>query len=593
VTELLTPVGVHLALFLPYVVISLVSPDAVRESKVLAQGMASALVLLGLAFDTLPDERERERFRLPRLLAVAALGAAAFAAASGIRGLLSWTDPLVLVPVGTAAALFAAGASRRGTAIGERAFVVLAFAGALTGLLAGLQRTAGVFLLPIDYADARYRTAALLGSPGDVGAALVLPAVVLAAGVMDGARSRASRALRLAGLGLVLLGLASAEALTSLAAVAVGIVAFSAFDLRRRGPVLAGLAIAGLLALLAVGATTRFGRVVHLIGKGFISEAVTERDIGVRASVEMLRSRPLLGEGPGNFSNAFIRARLQAERRVGRRLVHSSTSAHFENAHNEWLTFAAECGIPAALLATVAAGSLLFHLARKRSDTLFGLLASLAVLGMASFPSRLAVVAGPGALVLGLAFRSVTRETSPARPPTVARRWKTPGLAVAALLLTTLAAARGMAVLRQAEGEATLRAAASAPPADRPYLLELARTALRQSVALRSRFAAAWLALGSTYRLDRNLEAARAALETSVALEERAETDLNLGRVEIETGNREAAMALFRRAIWILPRLRLSLPPEVDGFALDRELIAVETELARGGSPPPLRPLRP
>ena len=592
-TELLAPVGVHLALFLPYVVISLVSPDAVRESKVLAQGLASALVLLGLAFDTLANGRGSERVRLPRLLAVTSLGAAAFVAASVIRGLFSWTDPLVLAPLGTAAALFAIGASRRGAAIGSRAFVVLAFAGALTGLLAALQRMAGIFLLPIEGADVRYRTVALLGSPGDVGAALVLPAVILAAGLMDVASSRASRALHLAGLGLVLMGLASAETLTSLAAVVVGIAAFSAFELRRRGPVLAGLAVAGLLALLAVGATARFGEIAEFLRQKSISKAVTERDIGFRASVEMLRARPLLGEGPGNFSNAFIPARLRAEQRVGRRLVHSSTSAHFENAHNEWLTFAAECGLPAALLASVAVGSLLLYLARRRSDTLFSLLVSLAVLGFASFPSRLAVVAGPGALVLGLAFRSVIEETSPAPAPTVNRRWKAIGLAAVALLLASLATARGLAVLRQAEGEAALQAAAVAPLADRPYLLELARTALRQSVSLRSRFATAWLALGSTYRLDRNLEAAHAALETSLALEERAETDLNLGRVEFETGNHEAAMALFRRAIWILPRLRLSLPPEVDGHELEREVGAVEAELPRGGSPPPLRPLRP
>ncbi len=590
-TELLAPVGVHLALFLPYVVISLVSPDAIRESKVLVQGLAAALVLLGLAFDTLPDGRRLERVRLPRLLTIASLGAAALVVASGIRGLFSWTDPLVLVPVGAAATLFAVGASRRGAAVGSRAFVVLSFAGALTGLLAVVQRTAGVFLLPMDAVEARYRAAGLLGSPGDVGAALVLPAVILAAGLMDGASSRANRALHLAGLGFVLLGLASAEALTPLAAVVVGIVAFSAFDLRRRGPMLAGLAVAGLLALLAVGATARFGRVAELLRQESISKAVTERDIGVRASMEMLRARPLLGEGPGNFSNAFIPSRLRAEQRIGHRLIHSSTSAHFENAHNEWLTFAAECGLPAALFALVAAGSLLVHLVRKRSDTLFSLLVSLAVLGLASFPSRLAVVAGPSALVLGLAFRSVAEETSPT--PVVARRWRAIGLAAGALLLATLAATRGLAVLRQAEGEAALHTAADAPSADRPYLLELARTALRQSVTLRSRFATAWLALGSAYRLDRNLEAADTALETSLALEERAETDLNLGRVESETGNHEEAMALFRRAVWILPRLRLSLPPEVDGPAMERELKAMEAELPSGGSPPALRPLRP
>ncbi len=590
-TELLAPVGVQLALFLPYFVISLASPDTIRESKVLVQGLAAALALAGLAFDSLPGGRPRERIALPRLLSVASFGAAAFVAASGFRGLFSWTDPLVAVPIGAAAVLFAVGASRLGPDIAGRAFAVLAFGGALTGLLALLQRTAGLFLLPIEAGGgARYRAAALLGSPGDVGAALVLPAVVLAAGLMEPARSRANRVLHLAGLGAVLLGIASAEALAPLAAVAAGIVALAAFDLRRRGPVLAGLAVAGLLAMIAVGATARLFEVARLLRTDSMSRVVTERDIGFRASLEMIRDRPLLGEGPGNFSNAFVPARIRAEERIGHRLVHSSPSAHFENAHNEFLTFAAECGLPAALLAALAAASLLVHLARKRSDTLFCLLLSLAVLGLASFPSRLAVVAGPGAFVLGLAFRSAARRTSAA--PDRGRWGKSLGLAAGALLLAALTAARGMAVLRQAEGEAALHAAA-ASPSQRPFLLDRARRALSDSVAYRSRCSTAWLALGSTYRLDRNPEAARAALQTSLTLEERAETDLNLGRLEFDAGNREAAMALFRRALWILPRLSAALPAGVDGEALAVELGAAAETLSRGGSPPPLRPLHP
>ena len=589
-TELLAPVGVHLALLLPYLVISMASPDSIRESKVLVQGLAAAIALAGLAFDSLPDGRRPERLDVPRFLLATSLGSAAFVAASCVRGLFSWTDPLVLVPVGAAAALFAIGVSRQGKDIAGPAFAVLGFAGAFTGILALLQRKAGLFVLPIDAEGARYRAAALIGSPGDVGAALVLPSIVLAAGLMDASRSRTSRALHLAGLGAVLLGIASTEALTPLIAIAAGIVALSAFDLRRRLPILAALAGAGLLAMVAVGATARLGEVAALIRHDSVSKVVTERDIGFLASLEMVRSRPVLGEGPGNFSNAFIPARIRAEERVRRRLFHSSGSAHFENAHNEWLTFAAECGLPAACLATVAAAALLFHLARRRSDTLFCLVLSLAVLGLASFPSRLAVVAGPAAFILGLAFHAIATP-APAGPGT-GRFGKSIGLAAAALLLAALAAARGLAVVRQGEGEAALRAAA-ASPSERPYLLDRARRALVTSVAFRGRCATAWLALGSTYRLDRNLQAARRAFQTSLSLEERAETDLNLGRLEFESGNREVAMDLFRRAVWILPWLGSALPSGVDREALVAETKAIEAALPGGASPPPLRSLLP
>ena len=84
---------------------------------------------------------------------------------------------------------------------------------------------------------------------------------------------------------------------------------------------------------------------------GNVAAATTQRDIGILAAREMIRARPLVGVGPGGFSNAFVPARIAAEERVSRRLVHLSDSAHFDNAHSEPLTLAAECGLPAAAAA--------------------------------------------------------------------------------------------------------------------------------------------------------------------------------------------------------------------------------------------------
>ena len=593
----LVPAGVILALVLPFVVFSTASSDALRESKVFAQAIGSSLALFGLAaagawgFER--DESRRGTARLAPFALAAALLLALASAAANARVV----DPLVLGAVLSPLALLAAGASRCGTVVAARAATAVCLAGALSGLLAGAQRWLGVLRMPLEAPQPRFFAAGLVGNPGDLAMALVVPAVLLFATAADPLRPPRLRALAAAGLAATLLGMLATEAVSPVLAFGAGAFVHVLLAPRRRAPALAVLLVVGVLLALSGGARRAVDKAAQL-RRGDFASATTQRDIGLLAALEMIRSRPLVGIGPGAFSNAFVPARIAAEERSGRRLVHRSGSAHFDNAHSEPLTLAAECGIPAA--AAAAAGLLLLGAgllgARRMSgagtspatDALIAALAAGFVLALGGFPLRLPVASGPLAFLLGLGWRRAAPGRTAAAPlPAAARA----GFAAAGAALLAIAIVRSAAVSSQADGEALLRDAASAPEDAGPVreeLLSASKARLKRAVALRPRDATALLALGSVSWLEKDLDLARSLYARSLALEERAESDLNLGRVELALGRPDASDALFRRAVWILPRLADDLPPGVDRVRIAGEIDAAAAGLARGGRAPGL-----
>jgi tetratricopeptide (TPR) repeat protein len=348
-----------------------------------------------------------------------------------------------------------------------------------------------------------------------------------------------------------------------------------------------------MIALLAAAGVVQ--RAGEKLASGDVATLTTQRDIGVLAALESIRSRPLLGVGPGGFASDFVRARLAAEERVDRRLVHRSGSAHFDNAHCDPLTAAAEAGTPAALALAAALGALLAGLLaasrRERTSPAGGLvpaeallscLAAILVLSLANFPIQIVPVAGPFAFLAGLSF---ARAGGGLAPRTGAAR---AGLAALALLLaaggvTRLAAGRALA-----RAETALKAAPAATGAGRAGLLDGALGDARRAVALRPRHGRSHLALGSALAARGDVAGAVAAMERSVVLEERAETLLNLGRLAVARGDLDAARPLFLRAVWILPRLGAAIPPAGDPDAVVAATRALEATLAEGGAPPPL-----
>ncbi len=582
--------GILAALVLPFLVFSAASSDALRESKGLVQALGASLALLGLARGgrlPAPGRGRAARFVLFGLSAALALALLSAAANANV------VDPLTAAAVLSPLALFFLGASAAGAGVAPAAVTALMAAGAFTGALAALQRWAGLFRMPLDVPEPRFLAAGLIGNAGDVGMALVLPALLLFA---TAATPGAARTRALASLGLLcaLLGLLATESVGPALAFGAGALLYVALDLPRRRLALMALLAAGLLAG-TTGAGQRALVKLDQLRTGDVAAATTQRDIGFLAAREMVRARPVLGAGPGAFSNRFVPARLAAEERTGRRLVHRSGSAHFDNAHCDPVTLAAEAGVPAACAACVAVLALFSGLFSRRreeagspcpsADLLLASLLGVAFLALGDFPLRIAVASGPAAFLAGLAVLRI--DPGSGSPPSRGTR---AAVGTCALLLAALAAVRSFATLEQAAGESFLRDAASAPleaAPERAELLSAADARLARAVTLRPRAATAVLAWGSVQSLKGERERAYALYARSVRLEERAESDLNLGRAAAALGRAEEARALFARCVWIQPRLLDAVPPE-ERDAAAAAVSKAEEGLGHGGRVPPL-----
>ena len=587
--ELLAPIGTLVALSLPYFVLVLASAGATRDAKLAAESAGALLVLLGLAFGSRPSDARPAWNPAARRTAFALAAALALFLASFVSGLLHDRDPLDALPLIPALTLLAWGATAGGGATARRALSLLVGCGAVTGILATLQRFAGLLRLPVEAPEPRFYATAWIGNPGDVGAALVLPALIAASSLARGERRLASGAALVA----CFAGLASAGTLAPLIAFASGAALLVALDFRRRllPAVVAGAAAVTLLAVAGVAS-----RAAEKLASGDIAKLTTQRDIGVLAALETIRAHPFLGEGPGSFASDFVRARLAAEERTGRRLVHHSSSAHFDNAHCDPLTVAAEVGIPAALALMAALGALLvglFGAVRREgqrptgdlvpAETLLPALAAILVLSLANFPIQIVPVSGPFALLAGLALARIGGPVAPPLRPAAKA-----GLVLVAILLAAGATVRLGSGLALARAESELRAASVTTGSERRDLATSALAHARLAVALRPRLATAHLALGSARASLGDVDGAVAAMGRSLALEERAETLLNLGLLSLARGDGTTARDFFVRAVWLLPKLASAIPPLGDPDAVVAETKRLEANLASGGLPPPL-----
>jgi O-antigen ligase len=586
--ELLAPLGALLAVALPFFVLSLASAETTREAKLAAQAGGAVLVLAGLAL-TPPSEAPASPSGISRFVRRSLLAALTLFVASFAVGLVSGRDPLDALPLLSALALAAWGATRAGESASGRSLDLLVVCGAATGVLAALQRFAGLLRLPVEAPEPRFFATALIGNPGDVGAALVIPALLAASWLAEGRRRFAS-ALALA---CCVSGLAAAATLAPLAAFVAGAAVLVSFDLRRR--LVPALAAAAATVVLLAG-TGVLRRAAEKVASGDVTTLTTQRDIGVLAALETIRSRPLLGTGPGGVASDFVRARLAAEERTGRRLVHLSPSAHFDNAHSDPLTVAAEAGLPAALAFAATLVGLLAALTRaarrektsaKRgllpAEALLASLAAILVLSLANFPIQIVPVSGPFALLAGL---SLSRAGGTLAPPE--GRGARTAVAAAALLLFVGAALRFTAARSLGRAETALSVASSAGGGERRAILDAALEEAARSVSLRPRHAPSLLALGSARAAGGELDLAVEAMEQSLSIEERAETLLNLGRLALARRDPDAAHPLFVRAVWILPRLLAAIPADGDPQRVFAETARLEAALPSGGAPPPL-----
>jgi O-antigen ligase len=286
---------------------------------------------------------------------------------------------------------------------------------AASGLL-GLAQATGLFqpfgLAAGAVTDAvRQEVIGFAGNPGDLGASLVLPALVAQARLARGLRPWPLAAALICGLGVI-----ATQTLAATLALAVGTALLWVPRLGRpqRWIAAAALALALLAPLGFAGVRERVAEKVGDVAHGDWNALLSGRLDGWRAATWMLAAHPWTGVGVGAYRAEFVETKTALLAR-GVEFFEQQPFPVFANAHSDPLEAAAETG--AAGL--VALGWLLASLASRlrstgEADTPLALAgcAALALLALTGFPFRLAVVGYP-ALVF-LTWVMVPRESEEA-----------------------------------------------------------------------------------------------------------------------------------------------------------------------------------
>lgn len=592
----------------------------------------------------------RDAFALPKLMLAGWLGLAtvlalALAAALGKGGGEGepgmWSHParrpalMVVLPLLAAAALSWAFTGHRAHAAGAMAdlaiagVVLLAWTAGLSSRrlgrpLAGLLVPAALLALVavlqfhgfhvFGFAGGeegtRMGVTSLAGNPGHLGGFLALALVVAQAVLPRLAGWR--RAAAVAALVLGAYGVAASLTLTSVLALVVGsaVVWWTLLPPGRAGLALAGVAVAGLVLVLAVTPLReRVQTVVTAGGDGQLNALLSGRLDGWRGALWMFETDPLTGVGPGAYVSEFNEAKL-ALLDQGVPFYRQHVSPTFSNAHQELLEVAAEWGVPGLAAALWAFWVLLAAVRRlgrearearngppertvaARSDAALGRggLVVLLILAFVHFPFRIAITAYPALLWAAWLLRRATEvgigsaatgsrgptsrekaagEEAPGqgRPGGLGRAlaWGVVLLLVAALGLQTLRARnllRASRILNTAE-QVTLQLAArgQVPPTILWRNLEM----LRQAEELAPASVGVLVAQGGQHLLLQRPDEAARQYRRALELEPRPETWFNLGRAQWALEEREAAVESWVTASRLDSKLLRQVPAEARG----------------------------
>lgn len=269
--------------------------------------------------------------------------------------------------------------------------------------------------------SARLAVTSLAGNAGELGAYLLLPALVAQW------RLRADpgrRPLWIAALALLVYGQIASQTLTALAALVAGSAVFwlLAVPARRRGLVVGGALVATLVvALAAPPVRNRLATISDGLTVGRVNAALSGRLDGWRVAGHLFAAHPVAGVGLGGFAPEFAPARLALQDQ-GVQFYPGHKQAFFANAHNEYLEWAAEAGLLGLAALVFALGSLLRRLGGLPTaghERAFGMaaLVSLALLALAYFPFRLALLAYPILLLVAWLMRAATEPAAAERTP--------------------------------------------------------------------------------------------------------------------------------------------------------------------------------
>jgi O-antigen ligase len=202
--------------------------------------------------------------------------------------------------------------------------------------------------------DPRLAITATAGNPGDLGAYLVLPCLLLQWQLARASLGRGSgrparpRLGHLLALGLCVYCVALTQTLAAIAAAGVGSLVLWALVMpRRRSFALLGGGLACALLLVALVPPLRMRAAAKLAQarQGDWNAVLTGRLDGWRAAAWMLREQPVAGVGQGAFRAEFVPAKVALLDR-GVRFYSGPQQGMFANAHNELLEVGADLGVP-------------------------------------------------------------------------------------------------------------------------------------------------------------------------------------------------------------------------------------------------------
>jgi hypothetical protein len=432
----------------------------------------------------------------------------------------------------------------------------------------------------------RQAVTSLAGNPGDLGAYLVLPALLAEEALRR--RWREGRAAASAGfwgtavaLAVCVYALLLSQTLAALAALLAGSLVLWGSRLTSRGRRRAGAALgAGVVATLLLMAAVAPLRVrvvtkARQAAAGDWNSVLTGRLDGWRAALWMLGRHPLTGVGHGAYLPEFVPAKLALLDR-GVRFFPDRTLSVFANAHDELLTAAAEWGVPGLLALGWGIWVLLAELRRlppERRPLAGAGTAALAVLALVDFPFHVALVAYPALLFLSWALRPAAPSAEEggveegAGSPLPRAAW-----ALLPLLLVLALAGQGVRWYRLSRAGSLLgtvqRMSVALVHAGQspPEVVAQNLAALREAAALDPREVGVPVARGGQYLFFlARPEEAELAYREALRLEPHPEAYMGLGKAQWMAGRRDEAGASLTTAVRLQPSLARELPADFAG----------------------------
>jgi len=443
---------------------------------------------------------------------------------------------------------------------------------------------AAIFLLqrfeiwnPITFTDdiaPHFRYTALIGNPDDAASFFVAPTVVAIAFIASTRGWR--RAVAAIALTLLVAALVTGR-LTGIVAATAGAAAFFIIRYRKRGiaAVAALIAIVIVVGLAWAPLRTRVGQIVGQIRAGDYAEATSGRVTPFLAAAAMTKDHMITGVGPSCFAWEYFPYKARIERRFPQLASAWAHSFVFRDVHNDHLELLAECGVIGYAL--VLAAIIAIVRATWRGENAFAAMAilplaiSLAVLCLAHFPLHLSAPA-----LMFVYFGALMWGSSGGQAPSPVRTGEAPVLhwTLRAVLAAFIVSASAYAIYRFAyfpyscetmtrEISARTDAAEKAPeyagaPMARRNLERLAPCVRRVQEDM-----SIYMLAAANHHILGQLAEARAMEETALRYQRRPELYYALGRLQLEAGDRAAALESLYHAVQFSREYLGELPADV------------------------------